>query len=55
MYSVKLSAVLRDDGTVWLNLGDSYCGSGGAGNQKSWKSDGGLKNILSKNTKRKLD
>ena len=25
--------VLRDDGTLWLNLGDSYCGSGGAGNQ----------------------
>lgn len=21
--------VLRDDGTVWLNLGDSYCGTGG--------------------------
>jgi DNA modification methylase len=24
--------VLRDDGTVWLNLGDSYWGSGGANN-----------------------
>ena len=23
--------VLRPDGTVWLNLGDSYNGSGGAG------------------------
>lgn len=23
--------VLRDDGTLWLNLGDSYAGSGGAG------------------------
>ena len=23
--------VLRDDGTVWLNLGDKYAGSGGAG------------------------
>jgi DNA modification methylase len=25
--------VMRDDGTLWLNLGDSYSGSGGAGNQ----------------------
>jgi site-specific DNA-methyltransferase (adenine-specific) len=25
--------VLRDDGTCWLNLGDSYAGSGGRGNQ----------------------
>lgn len=25
--------VLREDGTLWLNLGDSYAGSGGAGNQ----------------------
>lgn len=25
--------ILRDDGTVWLNLGDSYAGSGGSGNQ----------------------
>jgi hypothetical protein len=23
--------VLRDDGTLWLNMGDSYCGNGGAG------------------------
>jgi DNA modification methylase len=28
--------VLRDDGTLWLNLGDSYAGSGGAG---SWNKD----------------
>jgi DNA modification methylase len=25
--------VLADDGTLWLNIGDSYAGSGGAGNQ----------------------
>jgi DNA modification methylase len=25
----RLRRVLRDDGTVWLNLGDSYCGGGG--------------------------
>ena len=27
----ELWRVLRDDGTLWLNLGDSYNGSGGAG------------------------
>lgn len=27
----ELRRVLRDDGTVWLNLGSSYMGSGGAG------------------------
>lgn len=27
----ELRRVLRDDGTLWLNLGDSYAGSGGAG------------------------
>lgn len=29
--------VLRDDGTVWLNLGDSYSGSGKGGNPDSGK------------------
>lgn len=29
----EVRRVLRDDGTVWLNLGDSYAGSGGRGNQ----------------------
>jgi DNA modification methylase len=28
--------VLKDDGTLWLNLGDSYAGSGGAG---GWSKD----------------
>ena len=32
--------VLRDDGTVWLNLGDKYAGSGGAGGDYN---PGGLK------------
>ena len=32
--------VLRDDGTVWLNLGDKYAGSGGAGGDYN---AGGLK------------
>lgn len=32
--------VLRDDGVVWLNLGDSYAGSGGAGGDYA---EGGLR------------
>lgn len=32
--------VLRDDGTFWLNLGDSYAGSGGAGGDYN---EGGLR------------
>ncbi len=32
--------VLRDDGTLWVNLGDSYAGSGGAGGDYA---EGGLK------------
>jgi DNA modification methylase len=27
----EVRRVLRDDGTLWINLGDSYAGSGGAG------------------------
>ena len=29
----EIKRVLRDDGTLWVNIGDSYAGSGGAGNQ----------------------
>lgn len=29
----EVKRVLKNDGTVWLNLGDSYAGSGGSGNQ----------------------
>ncbi|MDO9131704.1 site-specific DNA-methyltransferase [Hydrogenophaga sp.] len=29
----EVRRVLRDDGTLWLNIGDSYAGSGGAGSQ----------------------
>jgi DNA modification methylase len=36
----EVRRVLADDGTVWLNLGDSYNGSGGAGGDYS---EGGLK------------
>ena len=31
----EVKRVLKDDGTVWLNLGDSYNGSGKAGNKDS--------------------
>lgn len=33
----KIRRVLRDDGSWWLNLGDSFAGSGGAGGQ--WTDD----------------
>jgi len=36
----EVRRVLRDDGTLWLNLGDSYNGSGGAGGDYG---KGGLK------------
>lgn len=44
----EVRRVLRDDGTFWLNLGDSYAGSGGAhaehhknpGVSNSWKRNG---------------
>ena len=43
--------VLRDDGTLWLNLGDSYNGSGGAGGDYK---EGGLKEGQPKYPGRKL-
>jgi len=30
----EVRRVLRDDGTVWLNIGDSYCGTGHKGDTK---------------------
>lgn len=36
----EVKRVLRDDGTLWLNIGDSYAGSGGAGGDYA---PGGLK------------
>lgn len=36
----EVKRVLRDDGTLWCNMGDSYAGSGGAGGDYS---EGGLK------------
>jgi DNA modification methylase len=29
----EVKRILRDDGTLWMNVGDSYAGSGGPGNQ----------------------
>lgn len=39
----ELRRVLRDDGTAWLNLGDSYAGGGGVG-QPHRDSSGGIGN-----------
>jgi hypothetical protein len=33
----EVRRVLRDDGTLWLNIGDSYSGSGKGGNLKEGK------------------
>jgi len=33
----EVHRVLRDDGTLWLNLGDSYCGTGSKGKWKDPK------------------
>lgn len=44
--------VLADDGVLWLNLGDSYNGSGGAGGDYS---PGGLKDGQPKYPGRKID
>jgi len=33
----EVKRVLRDDGTLWLNLGDSYCGTGSKGEYKDPK------------------
>mgnify|MGYP003123753467 CR=1 FL=1 len=37
----EVRRVLRDDGTVWLNLGDSYCGTGHKGDTKDMYISGG--------------
>lgn len=33
----EVKRVLRDDGTLWLNIGDSYCGTGSKGNYRDPK------------------
>ena len=37
----EIRRVLRDDGTVWLNLGDTYCGTGHKGDTKDMLICGG--------------
>lgn len=44
----EVRRVLRDDGTFWLNLGDSYNGSGGPGSQYDSKATGGYKGEFKK-------
>lgn len=48
----ELRRVLRDDGTLWLNIGDSYNGSGGAGGDYA---KGGLKDGQPKYPGRNID
>lgn len=40
----EVKRILTDDGTLWVNIGDSYCGTGtGSGNQESSGLQGGKK------------
>jgi len=48
----EVKRVLKDDGTFWLNLGDSYNGSGGAGGDYN---EGGLKEGQRKYPGRNVD
>ena len=36
----EVHRILRNDGTLWINIGDTYAGSGGAGNQFGQISNG---------------
>jgi len=36
----EVRRVLRNDGTLWLNIGDSYAGSWGAQGRSGWNGDG---------------
>jgi len=44
----EVRRVLADDGTLWLNLGDSYNGSGGPGSQYDTKSANSYKGVFKK-------
>jgi DNA modification methylase len=37
----EVKRVLRDDGTLWVNIGDSYCGTGSKGNFRDPKNTSG--------------
>ena len=48
----EVKRVLRDDGTLWLNLGDTYCGTGSKGEYKDPKhKDGRNGQTIALNTK----
>ena len=48
----EVKRVLRDDGTLWLNLGDSYVGSGSKGKYKDPQNTNGRNGqTTAKNTK----
>lgn len=44
----EVRRVLKDDSTFWLNLGDSYNGSGGPGSQYDTKATKGYKGVFKK-------
>ena len=50
----EVRRVLKDDGTLWLNIGDSYCGTGNKGNYKDPKYPNG-RNGQSIAKNRKID
>ncbi len=37
----EVHRVLRNDGTLWLNLGDSYCSQSGTGEERKWRNGSG--------------
>lgn len=53
----EVKRVLKDDGVFWLNLGDSYSGSGGPGSQYDNKATNGYKGEFQKfdNPNRKVN
>ena len=48
----QVKRVLRDDGTLWLNLGDSYMGGGGGNYNKSGISQAGGQHLTNVRNKR---
>jgi DNA modification methylase len=46
----EVKRVLHPSGTVWLNLGDSYAGSGGVGNQRDDANKGNLPHFKNPNS-----
>lgn len=46
----EVRRVLKDDGTLWLNLGDSYAGSGGVGNQRDGANKGNMAKFKNPNS-----